>query len=209
MSQPDPPPRSRFTPDPAVLPGPRRPQADGWEIVIADDLNEKSGELIEKLTDVPPRSAGTLWFDSPGGSVYSGLAVASVLKLRGLRATGVVAGECSSAALMPLAACSRRVVTPHCTLLFHPIRWTGEEDMRMEDAAEWARHFADLEKDLDSLLAGLFGCDPSVLQDWTRPGRFVTGREMVDAGLAELVTLYDGDVWRQLPPERGRGRRRT
>ena len=193
----DDPPRSRFSAGPAPAAGPRPRRDESWELVVADDLNEKSGELIEKLVDVPRRSAGTLWFDSPGGSVYSGLAVASVIRLRGLRPTGVVAGECSSAALMPLAACPRRVVTPHCTLLFHPIRWTGEEDMRMEDAAEWARHFADLEKNLDAMLARMFGCDPALLREWTRPGRFVSGEEMVAAGLAEMATL-DADVWSQL-----------
>ena len=190
------PPRSRFSAGPAPAAGPRPRRDDPWELVVADDLNEKSGELIEKLVDVPRRSAGTLWFDSPGGSVYSGLAVASVIRLRGLRATGVVAGECSSAALLPLAACTRRIVTPHCTLLFHPIRWTGEEDMRMEDAAEWARHFADLEMNLDALLARLFDCDAAMLREWTRPGRFVSGEEMVSAGLATMATL-ETDVWSQ------------
>ena len=110
---------------------------DPWEIVVCDDLTEKQTELSEQLVDVPRRSAGVIWFDSCGGSVYTGLALASLIRLRGLRATAVVAGECSSAALLPFAACERRIVTPHSTLLFHPVRWTGEQDMRLEDAAEW------------------------------------------------------------------------
>ena len=55
---------------------------------------------------------------------------ASIIRLRGLRVTGIVAGECSSAAILPFAACERRFVTPHSTLLFHPVRWASEEDFQ-------------------------------------------------------------------------------
>ncbi len=95
------------------------------------------------------------------------------------RPLAVVAGECSSAAIIPFAACRRRFVTPHSTLLFHPMRWQSEEDVRMEEAAEWARYFKILEEDIDTLLTRMFPCDMSVIQNWTRPGRFVkdgTGR---------------------------------
>ena len=182
----------------------RKPQVpEPWELIVCDDLTDKQSEICEALVDVPRRSTGVIWFDSCGGSVYTGLAIASLIRMRGLRATAVVAGECSSAALLPFAACQRRVVTPHSTLLFHPIRWTGEQDMRLEDAAEWARHFAALEKDLDELLAKLFAREndtnlKETLSSWTRPGRFVTGAELVEHNLADMVSLLDGDLWRQL-----------
>lgn len=75
--------------------------------------------------------------------------------------------------------------------------------MRLEDAAEWARHFAELEEDLDQLLVKLFAReDDGKLRDkiheWTRPGRFVSGAELVEAGLAVMASLFDGDVWQQL-----------
>ena len=89
---------------------------------------------------------------------------------------------------MPFAACRRRFVTKVSTLLFHPMRWQSEEEVRMEEAAEWARYFRQLETDLDELLASLFPIDAEQLSKWTRPGRFVTGRELTEAGLA---TLYD------------------
>ena len=48
---------------------------------------------------------------------------ASLIVLRGTNATGVVIGECSSAAIWLLAACKKRIVTPHSVLLFHPLKW--------------------------------------------------------------------------------------
>lgn len=174
------------------------PAASGWEFALTGDLSDKQSDVLSRLVDVPPRSRGTIFFDSGGGSVYAGLALASVIRLRGLDAAGVVAGECSSAALLPFAACRRRFVTPHSSMLFHPIRWSSEEDVRYEEAVEWARHFALLEKDIDDLLARMFDLPREKLEEWTRPGRFVSGSDLVESGLATMVDLFAGDLWAQM-----------
>jgi len=183
--------------------GGRRPsdydlEARDWEIVISGDLVDKDGQLHEKLMDVPRRSRGVIFFDSSGGSAYVGLALASLIRLRGLKVVGVVAGECSSAALMPFAACQERYVTPHTSLLFHPIRWQSEEQVRLEEAAEWARHFRIMEADHDELLVRMFDCPAEVIRAWNNPGRFVSGQELVAAGLAKMIDLFSGDVWSQI-----------
>lgn len=173
-----------------------------WEIVVSGELTDKEGDLHQRLLDLPRNSRGTIFFDSCGGSAFIGLALASLIRLRGLKATAVVAGECSSAALMPFAACVDRYVTPHSTLLFHPIRWQSEEQVRLDEAAEWARHFRIMESDHDTLISQLFGCADEIIRKWNNPGRFVSGEELVAAGLARLVTLFDGDVWSQMKPRR-------
>ncbi|MFO0918209.1 MAG: hypothetical protein U0872_07835 [Planctomycetaceae bacterium] len=70
---------------------------NGWEIVLSGELTDKEGELHQKLVDVPRGSSGIIYFDSCGGSAYIGLALATLIRLRGLKATGIVVGECSSA----------------------------------------------------------------------------------------------------------------
>lgn len=181
---------SRLSAYPSVPVG--RMSNDGpgpWEVAITGDLSaERQDETISRLLDFPVGSTGIIYFDSCGGSVYSGLSLATLIRTREFKTTAVVMGECSSAALMPFAACRRRFVTKVSTLLFHPMRWQSEEEVRMEEAAEWARYFRQLETDLDELLASLFPIDPEQLNKWTRPGRFVTGRELAEAGLA---TLFD------------------
>ncbi|MFN0055586.1 MAG: ATP-dependent Clp protease proteolytic subunit [Planctomycetales bacterium] len=167
----------------------------GWEIALAGDLTEKQTELIETLMEVAPRSRGTIYFDSCGGSAYVGLSLAALIRLRGLEATGVVLGECSSAALVPFAACRRRFVTPTSYLYFHPVRWSSEENVRLEEAAEWTRHFGDLETQMDQLLSKLFDMPLDKLIEWTRPGRFFSGTEMAAAGLARLVDPFASDAW--------------
>jgi len=163
------------------------------EIPLVGDLTEHQSDLCEKLLSVEPGGECVLYIDSLGGSPYCATALTSLIILRGLRAIGIVAGECSSAALWPLAACRRRLVTAYSVLLFHPMKWQSEENVDLGEAAEWARHFGQLESEMDLLLANLFGVPNEKILAWVRPGRYVSGREMAEAGLAELIDLKSLD----------------
>jgi len=159
------------------------------EIALIGDLTDNESELCDKLLSVEPGGECVIYVDSLGGSPYCAMALASLIRLRDLRATGIVAGECSSAALWPFAACGRRYVTPYSVLLFHPMKWQSEENVGLAEAAEWARHFGNLESDMDRWLAELFAAPFELIEKWVRPGRYVSGPEMVAAGLAEMLPL--------------------
>ncbi|MCA9188678.1 MAG: hypothetical protein R3E01_15210 [Pirellulaceae bacterium] len=168
------------------------PESEGpIEIAVVGDLTDNESELTDRLISVPPGGSCTMFFDSPGGSPYAAISLMTIIKLRGIVATGIVSGECSSAALWPFAACRRRIVTPYSVLLFHPMKWQSEEHVGLHEAAEWARHFAHLEIEMDQLLADLFGVPAASLADWINPGKYVTGREFASAGLGELMELTD------------------
>jgi len=159
------------------------------EIALVGDLTENQAALCEKLLEVEPGGECVLYIDSPGGSPYCAMSLMSLIVMRNLQATGVVTGECSSSALWPFAACTRRMVTPYSVALFHPTKWQSEENIDLVEASEWARHFGQLESDMDRLLAELFGVPLERLAPWLRPGRYVSGPEMAEAGLAELIPL--------------------
>ena len=159
------------------------------EIALVGDLTDGEAELTDRLLGVEPGGECTIYFDSPGGSPYCAMSLVALLRLRGIRATGVVTGECSSAALWPFAACSRRLVTPYSVFLFHPMKWQSEEHIGITEAAEWSRHFAELEREMDVLLGELFATAGDLIAQWIRTHRYVTGGEMAKAGLAEMVSL--------------------
>lgn len=159
------------------------------EIAVVGDLTDNSADISDKLLSVPVGGECTLYFDCPGGSAYGAISLLTLMSLRELKATGIVTGECSSAALWPLAACQRRIVTPFSVLLFHPLKWQSEEHIGLSEAREWARHFGELELEMDRLLAFYFGIPYEKLLVWMQPGHYVTGREFAAAGLAELVDL--------------------
>ncbi len=184
---------------------PNAPDESPLEIALVGELSQHENDLCDKLLAVPPGGPCILYFNSPGGSAYAALSLATFIAVRGLVATGIVTGECSSAAIWPLAACRRRLVTAHSVLLFHPMKWESEEHVGIAEAAEWARHFGQLEHDMDGLLARLLGVELSVLADWLRPGRYVSGREFAAAGLAELIDLQSqAELFAASTPKRSR-----
>ena len=69
------------------------------------------------------------------------------------------------------------------------MKWQSEEHVGLAEADEWARHFGNLETDMDRLLAVLFGISYEDVSRWITPGRYVSGRELASAGLAEMVEL--------------------
>lgn len=180
----------------------KRKQADVPEIPVIGDLSDHEADITDKLIQVSPGGQCILYFDSPGGSPYSGVSLMSHILLRGLQATAIVTGECSSAALWPFAACQRRLVTPFSVLLFHPMKWQSEEHVGVAEAAEWARHFRWLEAETDRLLAELFGAEEKQVRKWMHPGRYLSGQDLVDAGLAEMLE-FDSFAPSQ-PPSKGR-----
>ena len=175
----------------------RRPGDGPVEIPLVGDLTEHETDLCDKLLGVEPGGECILYIDSLGGSPYCAMALTSLILLRGVRATGVVAGECSSAALWPFAACCRRFVTPYSVLLFHPMKWQSEENVGLGEAAEWARHFGQLEVEMDRLLAQLFKAPDETIGQWARAGRYVSGPELAEAGMAELIELKRLDIFRR------------
>lgn len=159
------------------------------EIAIVGDLSECEKDVSQALLEVPIGGECTLFFNCPGGSAYSAVSLLSIISSRQLIATGIVTGECSSAALWPFAACRRRLVSPFSFCLFHPMKWQSEESVQLIEATEWTRHFTQLELKMDELLAKFFDMPVEQLKEWSHPGRYISGTEMVESGLAELFEL--------------------
>jgi ATP-dependent protease ClpP protease subunit len=159
------------------------------EIPVVGDVDDWEAETIKALLEVPPEGECVFYIDSAGGSVYGALAVLTLLRHRQLKGTAIVLGECSSAALLLFAACQRRFVTPYSTLLFHRMRWQSEKRVGSDEAFLWARHFESMEKDIDELQVRLFGTGGEQVRTWTDGGYYVTGMQMVEAGLAELLEV--------------------
>jgi ATP-dependent protease ClpP protease subunit len=159
------------------------------EIPVIGDVDEWEADTIKSLLEVPEGGEVVFYMDSAGGSVYGALAVVSMLRLRKLKATAVVVGECSSAALLVFGACQKRYVTPYSIFFFHRMRWQSDKRVGSDEAELWARHFAKMETEVDELQARFFEPVRDKLQEWIRQGHYLTGRDVANAGLAELVEI--------------------
>lgn len=149
-----------------------------------------STDTLSELMELKPGSSGHLYIDCSGGNSYTAVAITNLIRLRGLRLTATVLGECSSAALWPFAACIERRVASSSVLLFHPLSWESGA-LTPAEGEEWARHYVAWRRQSEQLLARLFGIDQDTLKGWTYPGTFFLGREFAKTGLAELLDLPD------------------
>lgn len=159
------------------------------EIAVVGDLSDCEKDVTQALLEVPAGGECTLFFNCPGGSAYSAVSLLSLIATRQLDATAVVTGECSSAALWPFAACRKRLVSEYSFCLFHPMKWQSEESVQLIEATEWTRHFSQLESKMDGLLAKFFGVSIDKIKAWSHPGKYISGQELVDEGLAEMLEL--------------------
>ena len=157
------------------------------EIPVVGEVDDWEEDVLKSLLEVPAGGECLFYIDSAGGSVYGALAVLTLLRFRKVEATAMVLGECSSAALLLFAGCRRRLVTRFSTLLFHKMRWQSEKRVGSDEAFQWAKHFEDMEKQMDDLQIQLFGGAEEQVREWTRKGCYVTGAEVVAAGLAEMI----------------------
>lgn len=159
------------------------------EVSLIGDVDDWEADTIKALLEVAEGGDVVFYMDSSGGSVYGALAVLNLMKLRRLKVTAVVLGECSSAALLIFGAAQRRFVTPTSTLLFHKMRWQSEKHIDREEARQWSSHFQKLEEDLDQLQQKIFGNLAHLVKKWSSEGRYLTGEQIADAGLAQLVEV--------------------
>src|SRR5947208_8019896 len=160
------------------MPKPRR-RRKPTEIPLIGEVDDWEEDVIKTLLDIRPGGECVFYFDSMGGSVYGALAVVTLLRQRQLQCTGIVLGECSSASLLIFAACQKRLVTRYSTLFFHRMRWQSEKRVGSEEAFLWARHFDEMEKEIDDLQARLFGSSEVVVREWTAGSHYVSGAQLV------------------------------
>jgi len=159
------------------------------EIAVIGEVDDWESDVVHALLDCPRGGECTFYIDSAGGSVYGALAALTLMRHLKLTGTAIVLGECSSAALLLFAACQKRFVTRYSTLLFHRMRWQSEKRIASGEAFLWAKHFESLEKDIDDLQCRLFGKAEDQVRAWTEAGQYVTGPQLLAAGLSELLEV--------------------
>jgi len=160
------------------------------EFALIGDVDDWESDLIKDLLELKPGSECAFHIDSAGGSVYGAMAVLSLMRLRKLKVSSYVLGECSSATVLIFAASQKRFVTRYSTMLFHKMRWESDKRVDSIEARHWAAHFQELEEDLLDLEVKLLGnVSKQHVRTWINEGRFLTGKQVAEAGLAELIEL--------------------
>ena len=87
-------------------------------------------EIADFVAGLSPNQPLTIYFNSPGGDVFAGLAIYNVLKRHQGRKTGKVDGMAASIASVILMACDDRVVNTGAQVMIHdPWTWADRKSV--------------------------------------------------------------------------------
>ena len=79
----------------------------------------------------------------------------------------------------------KEIIGKTAQMTFHLV---GQQ-VRSEEAANWAQHFHWLEHEVDAYQARLLGGNCEQFARWINEGRFVLGRELADLGYAQMLDV--------------------
>ena len=165
-----------------------RALAQGAEIAIYDEIGAfgvPAKAFLDELKALPPGADLTLRINSPGGSVFDGIAIYNALKRHDGRVTALVDGIAASIASM-IAMVGDEVVMPaNAMLMLHDpsgvVMGTSDDMRAMAEA-------------LDKMKAGMVGGyrdksgrDGAEIEALMQAETWLTADEAIDLGLADRI----------------------
>jgi len=186
-----------------------RAQARGAEIVIYDEIGAfgiPAKAFLDELKALGPVAELTVRINSPGGSVFDGVAIYNALKRHNARVTVWIDGIAASIASMIAMAGDQVIMPENAMLMLHDpsglVLGTAGDMRAMADA-------------LDKMKAGMVaayrdksGRDEAEIEALIRDETWLSAQEALDLGLADRVEQpvrmaahFDLSRFRNTPPQ--------
>lgn len=174
-------------------------------ITLLDEVEKCEKEVVEALLALPDKKHVQVIINSGGGSVYASMGIATVMKMKQFQTEAVVLADCSSSALLVFAACQVRKVAPHASFLFHPMRWSSEDQSRLYGAQSWSSEFARISQITEDWLVEHLPISRRRLKSWIRHEKYVEAADLIRLGLAEAIEFPEENVI-SIHPKNGKKR---
>lgn len=160
------------------------------EVELVGEINAQSAyslcRQLRYLQREDPKAEITLYINSPGGEVKSGLAVYDVMEAVGCPIRTICLGTAASMAAVLFAAGDKRDILPHGQVMIHDPLLTGSGGTALAVEAESKRLLA-TRKALCGILASHTGKKPREIYRKTAKDSWFSAEEAVDFGLADRV----------------------
>ena len=159
------------------------------EIFLVDEITPKSANnLIQKLMYLDSKDLGeiTIYINSPGGEVISGLAVYDYIKIMKSPVRTVTIGDAASMGAIIFLAGEKREMLPHTRILIHDPSY-GHLDVSGKKPHEIQRGVDSLNKvreTLAEIIAEKTGKDINEIYKITAEDNYFTAEEAINFGLA-------------------------
>ena len=162
------------------------------EIFLVDKITPKSANnLIQKLMYLDSKDLGeiTLYINSPGGEVISGLAVYDYIKIMKSPVRTVYIGDAASMGAIIFLAGEKREMLPHTRILIHDPSY-GHLDVSGKKPHEIQRGVDSLNKvreTLAEIISEKTGKGLDEIYGITAEDNYFTAEEAIDFGLATSI----------------------
>jgi len=144
-------------------------------------------QMIHLESEDPDKDIN-LYINSPGGSVYSGLAIYDTIQFikPDVATTCVGIAMSMGAVLLTAGTKGKRSALPNAKILIHQV-WTGQFGGQASDVEIRAREVIDLKKRVEQILADHSGQPLDRVSADTDRDHFMTAAEAVEYGLIDEV----------------------
>lgn len=160
------------------------------EVELVGEINAQSAyslcRQLRYLQREDSKAEITLYINSPGGEVKSGLAVYDVMEAVGCPIRTICLGTAASMAAVLFAAGDKRDILPHGQVMIHDPLLTGGGGTALAVEAESKRLLA-TRKALCGILASHTGKKPQEIYRKTAKDSWFSAEEAVAFGLADRV----------------------
>ena len=166
---------------------------DKREIFLTDDVNSESMEALFKqimyLHRKDPNKEITIYINSPGGEVQSGLAVYDLMKLIKTPIKTVCIGTAASMGAILFLAGDKRVMMPNASIMIHdPSFASGDlQGMKPEEVEEKLKLLKQVQKIIVGIITNTTGNSEESVMKNTRKDTFFNPQKALKFGLATEI----------------------
>ncbi len=154
------------------------PEEDGLFCLESEVLKQireaKAGEEIE------------LTIDSVGGSLTAGINIYRALKSYQGSVVAKVEGCACSAASMIMCGADRIEVYPNSLVMIHGVQVSGQT-VNASNVEKLAADIASIDQAIAEIYITRTGKDESVIRDWMNPEKWMSGKEAIALGFADVL----------------------
>lgn len=167
-------------------------------IFLVGPVNDHSANLIVAqllfLESENPDKDISLYINSPGGSVYSGMAIYDTMQFVQPHVSTLCTGMAASMGAFLLAAGekSKRYALPNSRIMIH--QPSGGAQGQASDIEIHAQEILDLRRSLNEILAANTGQTVEQIAIDTERDRFMSAEQAVDYGLIDKVLTHRADT---------------
>lgn len=160
------------------------------EIFLTEEVNpETSNELIKQLMYLERQDSGkeiTLYINSPGGEVISGLAVYDLISLMKSPVRTVCTGTAASMGAILFLAGEKREMLPHTRLMIHDPSFSGGSigGKKSHELRHELEKLDEVREALAKIIAEKTGRPLEEIYDVTSDDTFYSAEEAIAFGLA-------------------------